>query len=143
MLTIDRLEQTHDVTDVVVLRTTGDPIALLEAFEDAERVVIVDAVISGVLPGTVRLWDGSTLDTQPPPRGSSHQLSIAETLGLARAMDREPASVTIVGIEVARVEHGNELSPGVDEGIDRAVAVVAEIGGLESVSFVTGAADHA
>jgi hydrogenase maturation protease len=100
----------------------ADPQALLDAWQGAERVVVVDAMQSGRPPGTVTRFDATRT---PLPatgfRGSTHGLGVAEAIELGRALGRLPVSLEIVGVEGARWDHGAPLSPAVDAALDRLI----------------------
>jgi hydrogenase maturation protease len=98
---------------------TGEALALLELWQGAEEVLLIDAVVSGAAPGTVTVWD---LNDAPRSAGvgpgSTHGFGIAEALTLARALDLLPPRLRIYGIEGRQFELG---SPP-----DGAVAAAAE-----------------
>ena len=95
----------------------GEPIGLLDAWEGADEVIVVDAARSGAAPGTVHRLDG--LAGPSGLRGSTHAFGLAETLELARTLGRAPARVTIYGIEGERFAAGEELSPPVAAAVER------------------------
>ena len=103
---------------------TGEVSALVEALSGLEAVVVVDALCTGGAAGTVLRFDASA---EPLPVGlgrasSTHALGVAEGIELARAMGSLPARVVVYGIEGARWELGDDLSPE----IEAAVSVVAD-----------------
>jgi hydrogenase maturation protease len=70
---------------------SGDGAALMEVWRGEETVIIIDAVKSGALPGTIRRFDARA---QPIPkdafRCSTHAFGVAEAIELARALARLP-----------------------------------------------------
>jgi hydrogenase maturation protease len=117
--------------DVVVCEL--EPTRLIDAWEGSELAVLVDAVSSGAEPGTVHRFD-ATSDPLPSRefRSSTHALGIGETIELARAIGRLPASVVVFGIEGEVFGSGAGLSPHADEGVERAVELVLEEAGCTS-----------
>ena len=114
----DQLQDT-----VSVLEATGEAGALLEAWEGAAFVILVDAVRSGAAPGTIHRFDA------PAERvhsisfpGSTHSLGVGEAIELARALNRLPPHLIIYGIE------GGNFGPGVEMSlaVARSAAEVAE-----------------
>ena len=97
----------------------GEPVGLIEEWTGADAVIVVDAVSSGAPAGTIH-----RLDPLPEPipaalsQGSTHAFGLAETIELARALDRLPARLLVYGIEGERFEAGNELSPPVSAAVD-------------------------
>ncbi len=106
--------------EVDVLEREGEPTALVDAWEGADALWLVDAVVSGAAPGTVHRLDAS--DRELPAelfRASTHHLGLAEALELARAIDRLPTRVVFYGIEAASVDAGDELTPEVEAAVGR------------------------
>lgn len=105
---------------------TGGTLDLMEIWENAGEVIIVDAVLSGAPVGTMHKWDARTIELPNDAlRSSTHALGLTDAIELARALDRLPAKVTIYGIEAARFVAGTPPSPGVLAGIERAVEQIA------------------
>jgi hydrogenase maturation protease len=103
--------------DPRVLVHEGEPIDLLDRWDGAGEVIVVDAARSGAAPGTVHRLDGLT---EPVAAGGSiHAFGLAETLALARALGRAPARVTVIGIEGERFGAGDGLSPAVAAAVER------------------------
>jgi len=113
----------------------SEGIALLELWRDADRVLVVDAVVSGGVPGTVHRFEaGDGFSPGFRTATSTHGLSLAEAVALARGLGCLPRQLIVYGIEVRQVEVGAGLSPpvvrGVQEATDRIVAELAP--GMES-----------
>jgi len=100
----------------------GEGLSLMEAWQGADEVVLVDAVITGSPAGTVSVWDAlaAPIASRPLP-GSSHALGLAEAVALGRVLGRLPRRLTLYGIEARRFELGKQ--PG--KAVLRAVAEVA------------------
>ena len=113
---------------VDALESNGDAIALVSSFEHASLAVLIDAVRSGGKPGTIYRFDGSTrLPTKFFRAASSHVLGLSEALELARALDRLPHKIAVVGIEAGDVAHGEELSPEAAAALPRAADLVVRL----------------
>jgi hydrogenase maturation protease len=82
--------------------------------------VLVDAMVTGAVPGTVAVWHGDELGAAGVPRGHA----VAELLGGARLAGWLPAHVALVGIECAEVRADADLSPLVQSALPRAVDAV-------------------
>jgi hydrogenase maturation protease len=108
-------------------RREGEPTAVLAAFEGADMVWLVDAVCSGVRPGTVHRLD-ATVQELPSEvfRTSTHHVGLAEAVELARALGRLPRSTVVYGIEGASFAVGDGLSPDVAAVIDSVAAAIRE-----------------
>lgn len=98
----------------------GDASALLELWTGVERVIVIDAVRSGRPAGTiVRLEVGASGLPGDVPATSTHGLSLAEAVGLGRALDRLPRSLVVYGIETGSLDAGEGLTPPVAEAVPR------------------------
>lgn len=108
---------------VEVETRTGETVDLLEAWNGADDVIVVDAVISGAPAGTVQEWDGR----EPLPllrqsaSATTHGLSVAEAIELGCVLDRLPRRLRVYGIEGQRFEPGAEMSQEVRRAIEEVV----------------------
>jgi hydrogenase maturation protease len=100
---------------VTVMEHEGEPTALLEAWKDAHTVVLIDAVFSGADAGTIHRLDAQA-GTIPQElfRYSTHAVSVAEAIELARALDWLPPKLVVYGIEGKDFSAGVGLSPEVE-----------------------------
>jgi hydrogenase maturation protease len=118
-----------------------DPTALVDLLDPTggtdpwDAVVIVDALRSGSAPGTVTTLDvgseGGDLASRgarlaPGPAGT-HGFGLAGTLELARALDRLPPRVTVVGIEALGFDHGAPLSAAVGAAVPAATEAILSL----------------
>jgi len=119
------------VEDVEVVATTADPSALLTlpAWDKAEQLIVVDACVGGAVPGHVHVFRDP--DELPVPvAGGTHDLGLATTLALARALGRRPAEVTVLAVEGTQFEVGAALSREVLAAAEMLVVrLAAEHGG--------------
>jgi hydrogenase maturation protease len=121
-LVADRLETTPLV---VVRRVAADPSAILTdpLWDEADHVVIVDAVRTGAPAGTVHRWDVLELLSSAAPTGAgTHDLGVAATVGLAAALGRLPLAATVIGIEGTAFDAGTDPSPEVVAAAERVAA---------------------
>jgi hydrogenase maturation protease len=119
---------------VKIIEREGEPTALIDAWEGADAVWIVDALSSGSEPGTVHRLDAGADPLPPGPFGAStHHVSLAETVELARVLGRLPARTVVFGIEGTSFAVGGELTPAVAAAaVAVADAVRGEVAGLGS-----------
>ena len=126
LLVADRLR----AAGVDVQECQDEPTRLLDAWRDLDRLVLVDAVRSGAPPGTVHRVDASSGEL-PRELGlsSSHLFGVAETIALARALDRLPAHVVVYGVEGEQFGATSTVTPAVSAAIDAVTAsVLRELG---------------
>ncbi|WP_296605136.1 hydrogenase maturation protease [Nocardioides sp.] len=109
-----------------------DPTALMDLWAGRDLVVVVDAVRSGAVPGTVhRLAVGVGETPLPFPawaasgRGT-HAFGLAAVVELARALGRLPEHLVVVGVEAASFGCGYPLSTEVLAAVPVAAEQVVE-----------------
>jgi hydrogenase maturation protease len=110
----------------------GEGMDLMERWSGRDRVVLVDATVSGAPPGTVRVWDASAADLPSGlfPKGS-HVIGPAEGIRMARLLGRLPESLWVVGVEGADFSAGVELTDLVAAALPEAVAAVERAVGFQ------------
>jgi hydrogenase maturation protease len=106
---------------VSVTELDGDQLALLDAWDGAADVYVVDAICSGGEPGTVRRFDAAIPLGDGFQHRGTHLFSLADVIELARALHRLPGRLTGYGIEGAAFELGAPLAEET-EAVARAVA---------------------
>lgn len=115
-----------------IMEETGDGAELLEAWQGASAVILVDAVQSGAAPGTIHRID-ATAEKLPKwfSHCSTHTFGVAEAVELARTMGDLPPSLVVYGIEGLDFSAGTSLSPEVAASVPGVVSsILAEIRGL-------------
>lgn len=95
---------------VTVTELDGDQLALLDAWDGADDVYVVDATCAGGEPGNVCRFDSSAPPGRHFQHRGTHLFSLADVIELARALHRLPARLTGYGIEGASFELGAPLS---------------------------------
>lgn len=91
---------------------------IFELWTENDDVVVVDAMRSGAMPGTVRSFD--VRDTPLPDEAfaSTHSFGPAAGIELARVLGRMPASINVIGIEAGDFTTGKSLSPSVAMAVE-------------------------
>jgi len=88
----------------------------LPLLEEAERILLIDAMDAGGEPGSVYLCDLSEINNKPI-KGSLHHLSVINalhTFGKKRA-----SCIKLIGIEPDTIDYGLELSVPVQAAIPK------------------------
>lgn len=101
-----------------------DGMELLEYWDERACVMLVDAMVSGAVPGTIACFD-ALRDPLPADLSfrSTHALGVAEALLLGQALQRLPQLLFLYGIE----GHAYQQREGMSSEVERAVAVVVEM----------------
>jgi hydrogenase maturation protease len=100
-------------------------LALLGELAAARHLVLVDAVATDDPPGALVRLCGD--DVEPAVRGrlSPHQVGVADLLDALRLIDRQPESISLLGLNPATIELSTELSPAVAGALPALVLLVA------------------
>ncbi len=113
---------------VRVMEASGEGAALMDAWRDAETVILVDAARSGASPGTIHRFDAAK---EPMPARffhySTHAFSVAEAVELARVLGALPPRLFVFGIEGRTFEAGAALSPEVARAAEEAAEEIARL----------------
>jgi len=118
-------------SDVTVLEENGEAADLMEAWKHADRAILIDAMTSGVAPGTVMRFNATQLPLPGEmfPHFSTHTYSVSESIELARTLERLPSKVVVFGIEGKDFETGAGLSPEVERATENVIGLILrEIG---------------
>lgn len=107
-------------------------LSLLPWIEDAERVILVDAIRLDEPPGSlVRLEGEDEVMRAAASRLSVHQIGVADLLDGALLREKLPAKLVLLGIVPERIDLGLEKSPGVEQALPALVdLIVAEASAL-------------
>ena len=115
-------------TGVELTTSDGDPGELMDMWRDAACAVVVDAMLSGRDAGTVEVFDVTNASLPAClTLESTHRAGTASAVELARALDRLPACLFIVGVEGTVFDLGEELSDDVAASVDDAVTAIEKI----------------
>ena len=119
----DRLK---GVPGVDVEEEEAGGLRLMERMTGYDRVVLVDAAVTGGTPGEVRRLAPDDLPTQRT--ATAHGIDLPSALVLGRQLGYPmPAEVTIVAIEAESVlEFRHDMTPAVAAAVEPAVAAVLE-----------------
>lgn len=96
----------------------GEGTDLMERWQGFERVIVVDAMVSGAPIGTIRVWDAvaGSLPATLFPKGS-HLFGLVEAIEMARLLGRLPPALSVIGVEGVRFAMGEALSAEVEQAI--------------------------
>ncbi len=111
-----------DEVDLVDGATWG--LSLLPVIEDAERLILVDAIAAGAAAGDLVELERDRLPIYLERKLSPHQVDLRDALAVAEWRGRLPAQVVAIGVQPERVELGTELSACVADAMDGVVHAV-------------------
>lgn len=129
----DSLERGGLPAGIELWRTSGEATELLDSWDARSRVLLVDAA-AGPHPGTIHRID--VTGARVPERlqtSSTHALSVAQAVELARALGRMPARLIIFAVEGEAFEIGQPMSDRVAGAIEPlAQLLLSEAAALQS-----------
>lgn len=126
-LDVVRELQRHLGVEARIVEGGDDVTDLLDLWEGAGTVYVVDAVRSGRPAGTVHRFEvTSDAGAAPIPVSSTHGLSLGDALALGRALGRLPERIIVYGIEVEDLSPGAGLTGAVAAGVADATWRLAE-----------------
>ena len=115
-------------------------LSLLPYLEDAEDVLLVDAVRDEAPPGTLVRLVGAEVRPAVEARLSVHQVGVPDLLAAAELRGRAPRRLALLGLVPATLDLGLELSPAVASRLPALVeAVAAEAGRMGHRFLARGA----
>jgi hydrogenase maturation protease len=125
-LVVARGLRAKNLPGMLIIESSGDGAALMEAWKAAASVILIDAAASGKAPGTIHRFDALT---QPMPTGfsfhSTHAFGVAEAIGLAQALQQLPSRLMVYAIEGKNFTAGVGLSPRVAKAVQKVIAQIS------------------
>ncbi len=110
---------------VEIIEQSGEGASLMEAWKGFDRVILVDAVLSGEEPGTFFRLD-SAVEAIPKNffQYSTHNFSVAEAVEMARKLNLLPPHLVLFGVEGQDFEEGRRLSSPVIKVLPKVIGEV-------------------
>ncbi|MEI6414670.1 MAG: HyaD/HybD family hydrogenase maturation endopeptidase [Pseudomonadota bacterium] len=126
------LERDYRFPDGVILLDGGTSgLDLLIPIEEAQHLILIDAVDVGAPPGTLSRLDGSEIPRLFQNKLSPHQVSLLDVLAAATLMGVVPRTMTLFGIQPAVFDIGMTLSPGLASRLPELTGeIIAELARL-------------
>ena len=111
--------------DVKVIEQSGEGAALMEVWKETDMAIMIDAVCSDNMPGTVHRLEPKN-ETIPANffNYSTHAFSIAEAIELAKALKSETPDLVVYGIDGADFGTGEGLSEEVEKKVQDVLIMV-------------------
>jgi hydrogenase maturation protease len=117
-----RAEWRLDGVELVDGATWG--LSLLPVIEDAERLVLVDAIAAHGAPGDIIELSRDRLPIYLTRKLSPHQVDMRDALAVAELRGRLPNDVVAIGVQPETVALGTELSAPVGQQLGALVGAV-------------------
>ena len=91
---------------------------ILPYLEGIDRLLVVDAVETGGLPGTIIRMTGDDIPLALATKVSPHQMGLKDLLLVADLQGHAPAEMVLWGVQPGSIEMDIELSPEVARGVE-------------------------
>jgi hydrogenase maturation protease len=116
-----RLRTRAKAAEIAVYEQECETLALLDLWQGADAVVLVDAIRCGEAPGTILRIDATSAPIPARLGGSSstHAVGVGEAIEMARALRRLPKRVVLFGVQGRRFDAGRGLSAEVEAIADQ------------------------
>lgn len=100
---------------------------VLQLLEDADKLVIVDAVKGGGTPGQIYRFHLEDITLEQKPFLSLHDVGLVDSLMLMQAW-HNTGEIVIIGVEPREINWGLELSPELREKMPQIIdAILSEL----------------
>lgn len=117
-------EALADYSNVEVIEGTTDGIKLLGPIEEADYLIIIDAVNAGKEGGSIITLLNDQIPAYFGIKMSIHQIGLQEVINAARVREKLPAEMVLFGIQPYSLELGLELSDIVKGSIPKVEELV-------------------
>jgi hydrogenase maturation protease len=103
-------EALKDDENIEIIEGLTDGMKLLGPVEDAENLIIIDAINAGKVGGTIIVLEGDEIPAYFGIKMSIHQLGFQEVLLAAKMRDRYPKQIMMFGMQPTSLQMGIELT---------------------------------
>ena len=108
---------------------------VLQFLEDADKLVIVDAVKGGGMPGQIYRFHLEDITLEQKPFLSLHDMGLVDNLMLMQLW-RNIGKAVIIGVEPGEINWGLELSPELREKMPQIIdAILSELNTSANLSI--------
>ena len=124
-----RLLREMQLPGIKILEFDGDMTGLLDEWQGAAKVIVIDAVTSKSPAGAIYRFDAHE---KPLPQKmfatccSCHAFGVAQQIEIARSLKQLPPCLIVYGIEGKDFTLGSKLSEEVQEALPRLVAQIQQ-----------------
>lgn len=127
---VEALAETHQMPAHVRLLDGGTQgLYLLPFLEEAEALLVFDAIDYGLPPGTLKLIEGTEVPAfMGAKKMSLHQTGFQEVIGTAQLLGRCPQRMALIGCQPVELEDfGGSLRPQTAARIPEALALALQV----------------
>jgi len=127
IVALERLRGTMELAAGAELVDGGTwGMSLLPDIESATHLLFIDAINTGVAPGTVITLERDEIPRYLSMKISPHQVDLRDVLAVAELRGTLPLKTIAVGLQPERVEMSVGLSPTLEHRLDDLMATVVD-----------------
>lgn len=116
---VHKLQRDYQFDDSVEIMDGGTlGLDLLPKLEGIDGLILVDAVETGMAPGTCIRMSGEELPIALETKVSPHQMGLKDLLSVAELMGHAPREMVLIGVQPGSIEMDTELTPEVEATVD-------------------------
>lgn len=142
---VEVMAETHALPDHVRLLDGGTQgLYLLPFLEEADALIVFDAIDYGLPPGTMKIIrDGEVPAFMGAKKMSLHQTGFQDVIATAQLLGYCPARMVLIGCQPVELEdYGGGLRPAVAARIPEALAIARDILAEWDIPFTKGRTDN-
>ncbi len=110
----------QNLIGIKVMENNGDCTQIFEPANSSKQLLLVDAVKSGRVPGTIfRLNRDQLLESREFFSYSTHAVGLWQCISMAKMLDTLPGLIYFFGIEGRNFGYGNVLTPTVEKAAQK------------------------
>lgn len=127
VLAVERLQQEYRFPDGVKVVDGGTlGLDLLPFIEDADQLLIIDALEMKAEPGSVFRLEGEEVPRAFASKLSVHQMGLQDLLAVADLQGYAPRELVFWGVQPESIEMRMELSPSVAAAMDELIQSIVD-----------------
>ena len=115
-----RLQENWELEGVELVDGATWGMSLLPLIEDADRVLLLDAVDAGLEPGAIVALERERLPVYLQRKLSPHQVDLQDVFAAAELRGNLPQDTVVIGAQPESVMMSLELSPALAAAVDAA-----------------------
>lgn len=120
---VEALKQKDLPENVTIIDGGTAGFDLISFIQQAEKVVIVDAVKAGGEPGDIYCFGPEDFETENSLKTSLHDINLKGIFRIIRKIGSLP-NIKIIGVEPQEIAYGTELSPKLKEMLPKISKIV-------------------
>jgi len=123
---INKLEEITDPSMVEIIDGGTIPDLFTLVGKDTRKLIIVDAVDTGEKPGSLYRFGLEDIEEGTGMPVSLHEIGLSQNLQIMKMLNPDLIQITVIGIQIADISSGTELSREVSERVPAAIKLVLD-----------------